>query len=75
MKDYENVGGDSPIVAYESGEGKIKIRFTDGTVYLYTCRDTGCANVEQMQKYAAIGHGLYGFMKRFLDKGAGTRIS
>lgn len=75
MKDYENRGGDSPVVAYECGEGKIKLRYTDGSVYLYTYQDTGGANVEQMKKYAVIGHGLFGFMKRFVKQGAGTRVS
>ncbi len=74
MKCYENRSRKSPIVAYEFGEDSITIKFIDGSVYLYTYDSAGNANVEQMKKYAGIGHGLNGFLIRFLKKGAGEKI-
>lgn len=71
---YENHGGDSPVVAYEFGDDSITIKFFDGSVYLYTYHTAGSANVEQMKKYALFGHGLNGFITRFLSKNAGTKI-
>jgi hypothetical protein len=72
---YENRGGSSPIVSYEFGEDSITLSLIDGSVYLYDYHNAGSANVEQMKKYAIIGHGLHGFIKRFLRKGAGARIN
>jgi hypothetical protein len=74
MKCYENRSRQSPVVAYEFGENSITIKFMDGSVYLYTYENSGNANVEQMKKYAIIGHGLNGFITRFLKKGAGEQI-
>jgi len=74
MKFYENRSRTSPIVAYDFGENSITIKFVDGSVYLYTYDNAGNANVEQMKKYAGIGHGLNGFLTRFLKKGAGEMI-
>jgi hypothetical protein len=74
MKCYENRSRTSPIVAYELSENSITIKFMDGSVYLYTYDNAGNANVEQMKKYSGIGHGLNGFLSRFLKKGAGEII-
>jgi hypothetical protein len=74
VKCYENRSRTSPIVAYEFGENSITVKFIDGSVYLYTNETAGNANVEQMKKYAIIGHGLNGFITRFLKKGAGVEI-
>lgn len=75
MKSYENEGGDSAVVGFEKGEDSITIEFLDGAVYRYTYRNTGGVNVEQMKKYADIGHGLYGFLSRFIGKETGTRLN
>jgi hypothetical protein len=74
VKYYENRSRTSPIVAYDFGENSITVKFIDGSVYLYTNETAGDANVEQMKKYAVIGHGLNGFITRFLKKGAGVKI-
>jgi hypothetical protein len=74
MKSYENAGGDSAVVAFENGDGSIKVKFVDGSVYLYTYKNSGGVNVEQMKKYAGIGHGLNGFITRFVGKESGTRL-
>ena len=36
MKRYGNLHGNSGIAAYEEGADFIRIRFTSGSVYLYT---------------------------------------
>jgi hypothetical protein len=74
MESYENVGGDSAIAAFEIGDDSIAVRFIDGVVYLYTYRNAGSANVEQMKKYARFGHGLCGFINRFVGKETGKRL-
>ncbi len=74
MRSYENAGGNSAIVAFENGDDSITVKFVDGSVYLYTYRNSGGVNVEQMKKYASIGHGLNGFISRFVGKESGTRL-
>jgi hypothetical protein len=74
MKTYENVGGSSAIVAYEIGDDSVTVKFVDGSVYLFSYRSAGSTNVEQMKKYATFGHGLHGFISRFVGKDAGSRI-
>lgn len=71
---YKNRSLKSPVVAYEFADDSITIKFIDGSVYLYTYESAGNANVEQLKKYALIGHGLNGFLTRFLSKGAGIKI-
>jgi hypothetical protein len=75
MKSYENVGGSSAIVAFEIGDDSIKVKFMDGSVYLFTYQSAGSANVEQMKKYATFGHGLHGFITRFVGMKSGARLS
>lgn len=74
MKLYENRSRTSPVVAYEFGDDSITIKYIDGSVYLYTYASAGNANVEQLKKYALVGHGLNGFLTRFISKGAGIKI-
>jgi len=74
MESYENVGGDSAIVAFEIGDDSITVKFIDGSVYVYTYRNSGSSNVEQMKKYAHFGHGLHGFLNRFVGKETGSRL-
>ena len=74
MKTYENVGGDSTIVAFDIGDDSIKVKYTDGSVYLFTYQSAGSTNVEQMKKYANFGHGLNGFIRRFVGMELGSRL-
>ncbi len=75
MKTYENVSGESYITAYENGEDSITIKYMDGSVYLFTYQGAGSANVEQMKKYALFGHGLNGFISRFVGKDRGKKLN
>ncbi len=73
MTPYENQGGTSPIRAFEIGDDSILVKFTGGSLYLFTYQSAGSANVEQMKKYAMFGHGLYGFISRFVGLESGLR--
>jgi hypothetical protein len=74
MKSYENAGGYSAVVAFENGDGSIKVKFVDGSVCPYTYGNIGGINVEHMKKYADIGHGLNGFITRFVGKESRTSL-
>lgn len=64
MDSYQNLGGNSGVVAYEIGDDYIDVRFKDGMCYLYNYASTGAANVERMKNLAEQGHGLNSFISR-----------
>ena len=68
MERYENVSGQSGVVAYEIGPGHIAVEFVDGWVYLYTARSTGAADVAEMQRLARSGSGLSTYISRFVKE-------
>lgn len=74
MTPYENQGGDSPVTAFEIGDDSITVKYTNGSVYLFTYHSAGSANVEQMKKYAMFGHGLNGFISRFVGVASGLKV-
>ncbi len=62
MERYRNVGGDSGVVAYESGPDFIRVQFSDGSFYLYTYASAGQENIEHMKQLARNGQGLNSFI-------------
>lgn len=62
MERYKNIGGNSGIVAYESGQDFIRVQFSDGSIYLYTYASTGADNIEHMKLLANSGQGLNSFI-------------
>jgi len=64
---YKNIGGDSGVVAYESGPDYIKVKFSTGKVYLYSYQSAGSSNIEHMKKLALSGQGLNAFIKRTVN--------
>lgn len=67
MIPYKNLGGDSNVVAYETGDGYIKVQFRPtGRWYLYTYTNmsAGSLTIQQMQRLAAVGQGLNSFISR-----------
>jgi len=64
MPNYANRGGDSGIVAYESGPDWIEVEFTSGAYrfYKYTYASAGSGQIEVMKKLAADGHGLNSYI-------------
>jgi hypothetical protein len=63
MQRYKN-SVNSGVLAYEIGDDRIKVKFLDGTVYLYTYQSAGAKNIEQMKALAQIGKGLTTFINQ-----------
>jgi len=62
MEPYRNLDADSSVVAYEIGADFIRVRFSDGSIYLYTHASAGSRNIEHMKQLAqrcANDHDLY----------------
>lgn len=74
MERYRNRGGDSGIVAYEIGPDFITVKFSDRSVYLYTYRSAGRANIERMKRLAIAGKGLHSFINRRVNKKYARRL-
>lgn len=66
MKRYKNLSGGSGIVAYESGPDFIRVRFSSGSVYLYTYESAGSENIEDMKELASKGEGLNSFINEIV---------
>lgn len=68
MKQYKNLSGSSNIVAYQMGNDSIKVKFSDGLVYLYTNVSAGNQHIEEMKKLALAGEGLNSYIGRVIKK-------
>ncbi len=62
MERYKNLGGNSGVAAFEIGPDFIRVKFHDGTVYLYTYASAGSRNIERMKRLARNGQGLNSFI-------------
>jgi hypothetical protein len=62
MEWYKNLGGNSNVIAYEIGDSWIAVRFSDGSVYVYTYESAGLNNIEHMKNLARVGVGLNSFI-------------
>lgn len=58
MQRYRGASHGSGVATYESGRDFIRVKFSDGGVYLYTYTSTGSGHIEQMKALAAAGAGL-----------------
>jgi hypothetical protein len=74
VEHYKNLGGDSNVVAFEIGEGSIKVQFGDGFIYLYTSHSAGTANIAEMHRLAIAGHGLNSFIQRVVRKSYAQKL-
>jgi hypothetical protein len=63
MQRYKN-SVNSGVLAYDIGADRIKIKFLDGTIYLYTYDSAGSEAIEQMKALAASGKGLTTFINQ-----------
>ncbi|MDD3014704.1 MAG: hypothetical protein PHC34_13470 [Candidatus Gastranaerophilales bacterium] len=68
MEKYNDLQGDSGVIAYEDGNGYIRVKFKDGNVYLYDDAHTGCENIAKMKILAANGDGLNSFIMKNVRK-------
>ena len=66
MIPYENINGNSGIVAYDTKEESITVQFRSGgrTVYTYTYESAGADAVETMKSLARQGHGLNSYISK-----------
>ncbi|MEX0779514.1 MAG: hypothetical protein WD037_07255 [Balneolales bacterium] len=64
MEKYKNLSGTTGVVAYETADNSITVKFQGGGTYLYTYQSAGQSNVEQMKELAASGKGLSTFIVR-----------
>ena len=55
MQTYANLGGNSNVRAYEIFDDGIRVRFNDGSVYVYTDASAGEYNIECMKACAERG--------------------
>ncbi len=58
METYRNLSGDSGVVAFETGDDFIAVRFRSGDIYWYTNASVGARHIAAMKKLARAGKGL-----------------
>lgn len=69
MIPYNNLSGDSGVLAYDIGDDFIKIQFRHyPKVYVYDSAKPGWSHVQQMQKLAAAGRGLSTYISQHVGK-------
>lgn len=73
MQNYKNLGGDSNVAAFEMGINSIKVKFKDGSVYLYNTGSAGFSRIEEMKKIALEGRGLNSYINRYVRKGYASK--
>lgn len=64
MQKYRNIYGDSGVSEYEVGPDFIRVKFRDGSVYMYTYGSAGAHHIEQMKILAASGDGLNSYLMK-----------
>lgn len=69
MKAYDNLGGNSGVVAYDYDSEVIKVQFDDGWIYEYEASTIGATDFQQMISLADSGHGLNSYINRHIRKG------
>lgn len=74
MERYKNVSGDSGVACYEIGADSITVKFTTGATYLYNYQSAGRQHIEQMKSLAIAGHGLNGYIKRYVNSGYAKKL-
>lgn len=61
-REYADSDGDSSVCAYETGDDYVRVRFSDGSVYLYTYASAGASHIERMKELARSGDGLNSYI-------------
>jgi len=74
MKRYQNLSGESGVVAYELSDEAIAVQFQDSAVYLYDYAVTGRRDVEEMKRLAVAGRGLSAYISRFVRERFAVRV-
>ena len=74
MQPYNNLSGNSGIIAYAIGDDYIDVQFHSGVTYRYSYVSTGMERVEQMKQLAVQGQGLNSFISRFVKTDYAARF-
>lgn len=64
MKRYQNLGGDSSVVAYEYDATSIRVQFNDNSIYEYSSAKIGETALQEMKRLADAGRGLCSYINR-----------
>ncbi|PCI52522.1 MAG: hypothetical protein COB36_14900 [Alphaproteobacteria bacterium] len=68
MQRYSDIDRDSGVTQFESGDDFIKVKFSDGAIYLYNYASAGSHHIENMKKLAARGDGLNAYINKHVAK-------
>ena len=68
MQRYSDIDRDSGVVAYEIGSDFIRVKFSDGAIYLYTYASAGAHHINQMKILAQRGDGLNAYINDHVKK-------
>lgn len=66
MQNYYNIGGNSSIAGYEIEPTRIRVKFSNGSIYSWSYASAGRNNVETMKQLAQSGSGLNSFIMRYV---------
>lgn len=64
MQPYRNLAGNSGVSAFEILSDGIRVRFANGTTYLYDYETPGRVHVEAMKRHARAGRGLSSYISQ-----------
>lgn len=62
MKTYQNIGGDSGIVAYDYDSDSITVHFKHGGNYRYSSAGIGASHLAELKRLADSGDGLNSYI-------------
>jgi hypothetical protein len=74
VKRYQNLNGNSGVVAYEIADDAIKVQFSDGITYLYTYDSSGRQAIEKMKALAQAGRGLSTFISQHVREAYAAKL-
>jgi hypothetical protein len=74
VKPYKNTNRNAGIIAYETGDDFIKIKFNDGKIYLYNNESPGKLHVKQMKLFAQKGSGLTTYINQYVRDNYASKL-
>ena len=66
MTKYNSADSNAGVIAFETGHDFIKIKFRDGSIYLYTVQSTGASEIAKMKALAKEGVGLTTYINQYV---------
>ena len=68
FRKYANKGGDSGIKSTKRSQGKVEVRFQDGSQYSYTTESASANDLKNMRRQISNGQGLNSYINRRVAK-------